>query len=176
MVTDDGSTRGVDRRPNDRLDRREEESAEPDGQGALRAGLAGGLFGTVVMTVFRAPIARSLPPTAAFLAKFAGGRPDDHPAGALALHLLYGIAAGGVFGGFVAASDGERVAAELGASEETVGLVAGTAYALALSAFGERMLLGRLLDMDLEDDESMIFHAGHVVYGVALGAWVGSRS
>ncbi|RBI61894.1 hypothetical protein DMJ13_14180 [halophilic archaeon] len=128
------------------------------------------------MTVFREPVARSLPPTAAFIAKFTGGRPGDHPVGALALHLLYGTAAGGVFGGLVGASDDERVAAELGASEETVGLVAGTAYALALSAFGERVLLGRLLDMDLEDDELMIFHAGHVVYGVALGAWVGSRS
>jgi hypothetical protein len=138
--------------------------------------VVGGLFGTVVMTVFRAPIAKSLPPTAAFLAKFVGGRPDDHPAGALALHLLYGVVAGGVFGGLFGATDGEHVAAELGASEETAGLVAGTAYALALSAFGERVLLRRLLDMDPEDDESMIFHAGHVVYGVALGAWVGSRS
>ena len=30
--------------------------------------------------------------------------------------------------------------------------------------------------MDLATDESAVFHAGHLIYGLALGAWLGSRA
>jgi hypothetical protein len=37
-------------------------------------------------------------------------------------------------------------------------------------------MLDGLLDTRLEADELTLFHAGHLVYGIALGAWVGSRT
>ncbi|WP_227354957.1 hypothetical protein [Haladaptatus salinisoli] len=137
-----------------------------------KTGFVGGLFGTVIMTAFREPVARSLPPTAAFLSKFVGGEPDDHTVGALLLHLLYGAGAGSVFAPVLAARSTESSSLE----PETEGLLAGLVYGLALSLFGERVLLEWLLEMNLEQDERAVFHAGHVVYGLSLGAWVGSRA
>jgi len=45
---------------------------------------------------------------------------------------------------------------------------------MALSAFGTQVVLQELLDIRLEADELALFHAGHLVYGLSLGAWVGS--
>ncbi|USZ69298.1 hypothetical protein NGM10_06060 [Halorussus salilacus] len=146
-------------------------------------GLKGGLVATLVMTSYRLPIARSLPPTAEFWSRYvAGGDPADHPVTALALHLLYGTVGGGVFGALGSSSarrasrpdaptSGQRTA-----RSELVGLLEGVGYALALSAFGERVVLGRVLGMDLDRDESLVFHVGHLVYGLTLGTWVGSRT
>jgi len=47
---------------------------------------------------------------------------------------------------------------------------------MALSAFGTQVVLQELLDIRLEADELALFHAGHLVYGLSLGAWVGSRT
>ncbi len=148
----------------------------------------GGVVATLVMTAYRLPVSRSLPPTARFWSKFvAGGRPEDQPLPALALHLLYGAGAGAAFGLLAprpsdasatpgTGSDARTDDADETARLEAVGLLAGVGYALALSAFGERALLDRLLDVDLDSDERLVFHAGHVVYGLALGTWVGSRT
>jgi len=152
----------------------------------LAAGAEGGFVATLVMTAYRLPVSRSLPPTATLWSRFvAGGRPEDHPVPAVALHLLYGTVAGAVFG-LLAPLRGREPSTEPGesvaeASDETarleaVGLLVGVGYALALSAFGERALLDRLLDVELDADESLVFHAGHVVYGLSLGTWVGSRT
>lgn len=140
---------------------------------ALGLGAVGGAVATAVMTAFRMPISRSLPPTGPFLAKFLGGEPDDYRAGALALHLFYGTAAGSVFG--VAAS---RVLgdADSEAGREGKATALGVAYGLALSTFGVRVLLGRLLDTELDPDERLLFHLGHLVYGLTLGAWFGSNA
>lgn len=138
----------------------------------LLLGLEGGLVATAVMTAFRIPISHSLPPTGAFWAKFvAGGRPDDHPVPALVLHATYGALAGAVFASAfvprVRGSDADR---------ELAGALWGTIYGLALSAFGLRAVLGGLLGMDLDRDERLVFHAGHVVYGLTLGVWLGSNA
>ena len=61
-------------------------------------------------------------------------------------------------------------------SREVRGVLAGLAYGLLLSAFGERALLVGFLEMDFEPDERFVFHASHVVYGLTLGAWVGSKT
>jgi len=37
------------------------------------------------------------------------------------------------------------------------------------------VLLRGLLDEDLDPDEALIFHLSHVIYGITLGAWLGSR-
>lgn len=133
-------------------------------------GLAGGLVATLVMTAFRIPISRSLPPTANFWATYVGsGDPEDYPLVALALHLAYG-AAGGV--GFAALAPGWGRPEAVAESQDAV---LGTVYGLLLSAFGSRVLLERLLGMDLDRDERLVFHVSHVVYGLTLGTWLGSR-
>lgn len=139
-------------------------------QPVLTAGAVGGLVGTVAMTVLRVPTARSLPPTADFLSRWLGGEPDDYPLAALALHLAYGAGAGAVFG---LASLRPRAPFE---EPETVGLLAGVVYGAVLSVAGERVVVRHLVGLDLDTDESAVFHAGHVVYGLTLGAWVGSRA
>ncbi|MFC5970943.1 hypothetical protein ACFPYI_06315 [Halomarina salina] len=145
-------------------------SSADDRQSRFRAGGVGGAMATLVMTLFREPAARSLPPTAHFLSRWLGGSPEDYPLSALAVHLLYGVG-GGIGFGFA-----WRWLEPREEHPETVGLVAGALYGLALSVFGERVVLPYLVGMELEGDESVVFHAGHLVYGLTLGVWVGSRA
>lgn len=135
----------------------------------LRA-VQGGLFATFVMTAFRLPILRSLPPSANFWAKYVGsGHPEEYTGMGAVLHVLYGVSFGALFGLLYPRMNLPRSATE------TEGVVWGTIFGLVLSAFGERVMLKRMLDMELEEDAETIFHASHAVYGIALGAWVGSR-
>lgn len=137
--------------------------------GLWAAGAVGGFLGTVSMTAFREPTARSLPPTARFWVRYvADGAPDDHPLPAFALHLLYGVGAGVAYAALLPRH--VRDSASLSHS-----LAFGAAYGGVLSAFGSRVVLPGLLDLELSADESALFHAGHVVYGLSLGAWVGTR-
>jgi len=137
---------------------------------AVKYGSLGGLVATVSMTVFRMPTSKSLPPTARFWAKFVGsGEPEEYTATALLLHLLYGVG-GGVF--FALLTPGRNDAEEIA---ETKGAILGTIYGMALSIFGVRVILEGLLGTDPDTDERLIFHISHVVYGLTLGTWVGSR-
>lgn len=136
---------------------------------ALLGGISG-LMATVVMTAFRMPISRSPPPTANFWAKYiAGGDPADHTSIGLLLHLAYGTG-GGLLFALLSPSRGTR--SEAGA--ETRGVLSGLGYGVLLSAFGSRVILEGLLQMDLDRDERFIFYVSHVVYGLTLGAWHGS--
>lgn len=138
---------------------------------ALGRGIVGGVVATVTMTVYRFPIFRALPPTADFWAKFVGGgEPADYYWEGLVLHVGYGAGAGGVCGAMFSryvTRDPDRRAFR--------GVVFGTAFGLVLSVFGERVLLGRLLDVDLRPNERLIFHVGHLVYGLTLGTWIGTH-
>lgn len=137
----------------------------------LMQGFGGGLVATCVMTVFRMPISRSLPPTANFWAQYvAGGELEEHRAEAMVLHFFYGAVAGSVFASIFTAID-PRTFLE----PETEGLVAGFLYSIPFTWAGEMIMLRRMLGMNLESNESMIFHAGHLIYGITLGAWIGSR-
>jgi len=49
-------------------------------------------------------------------------------------------------------------------------------YALALSVFGERVVLDSLLSTDLGTTRTLGFHGGHRVYGLSVGSWVASGS
>lgn len=134
-------------------------------------GSQAGLVATFVMTAFRLPIMRSLPPSAHFWARYVGeGGPDEYPVAGLLLHLLYGTVSGAVFGALFEISDAERAI-----EPEQRGLLWGSVYGMCLSAFGTRVMLDALLDVRLDADELALFHAGHLVYGLTLGAWVGSR-
>ncbi|RQG94655.1 DUF6789 family protein [Natrarchaeobius chitinivorans] len=169
----------------DRLRRLGPDSKTDDGPGSVDAesrlehaaratirGVQAGFVATVIMTAFRLPIMRSLPPSANFWAQYVtGGDPDDHPTAGLVLHLLYGVQAGAVFGALFALFDADR-----SIEPEQRGLVWGSVYGMALSAFGSQIMLKELLGTTLESDELALFHASHLVYGIALGAWVGSRT
>jgi|AntRauTorcE11897_2_1112592.scaffolds.fasta_scaffold05439_5 hypothetical protein len=133
-------------------------------------GALGGVVGTIAMTAYRLPLFEGLPPTAEFWAQYVGdGDPSSYPLQALALHLGYGAAGGSVLGLVLS-----RAGDDPGERDERVTLLAGVAYALALSAFGNRVVLKRLLGVDLAADERLVFHVGHVVYGLALGTWLGA--
>lgn len=137
----------------------------------LVVGLTGGAVATVVMSAFRMPISRSPPPPAWLWAEYVeGGEPEEYLVQGLLLHLLYGTLGGGVFGVLLGPylsgteADRERRATALGA-----------VYGALLSAFGVSVVLERVLGMELEPDERFVFHVSHLVYGLTLGTWFGSR-
>lgn len=141
----------------------------------IATGAEGGLVATLVMTAYRLPISQSLPPTALFWAKFVtGGEASDHPIAGLLLHLLYGVGGGVTFG--VLSSVLSESASSDTARREEVGLLSAVGYGLALSAFGERVVLEGLLGLDPDADERLVFHVSHVVYALTLGTWFGPRT
>ena len=127
------------------------------------------------MTLYRLPVFRALPPTAEFWARYVGGgRPDQYPLEGFLLHAVYG-AVGGIGFGPVFAYCLSAAAGSPALSRERVGVLSGVAYGLVLSVFGERVVFRRVLREKLGPDEALIFHAGHLVYGLTLGTWVSSR-
>lgn len=145
----------------------------------IRQGMEGGALATAVMTVYRLPVTRSLPPTAEFWARFVGGGdPADYPLQALALHLGYGVAAGALFAAALPSRESVRDGADRpgppAPSEEARTTLLGLAYGLVLSAFGERVVLDSVLETT--PDDRFALHVGHVLYGITLGAWVGTRT
>jgi len=161
------------------LDRKIENiaSGDPRGQAERKAsrkraslGFRGGFIATVVMTLFRMPISLSPPPTANFWATYIGTEdPADYQLVGLILHLAYGVMGGIVFA-MIAPGKGES-----DAMAETKNATVGSLYGFALSIFGLRIILERILDMNLAEDERLVFHLSHVIYGLTLGTWVGSR-
>ena len=132
-------------------------------------GIKGGLIATAGMTLYRLPVFRALPPTAEFWARYVGsGDAEDYPLIGLILHFLYGAGGGGAFGVVFATLDRKTAF-----DRERFGLVSGLVYGLLLSVFGSRVLFPYLLDRELESDELLVFHVGHVIYGLTLGTWFG---
>lgn len=138
---------------------------------AVIRGLKGGFIATAVMTLFRLPIFRSLPPTAEFWALYVGGgEAEQYLFEGLFLHFLYGVFAGGLFGSFFSTLD-----ARMTFDREPFALVSGLLYGLVLSVVGTRIIFRYVLGRELEDDERLVFHVGHIIYGLTLGSWFGSR-
>lgn len=135
---------------------------------AFARGVGGGLIATVLMTLYRFPLFRAIPPTSEFWAMFlGGGEPEEFPLVGLLLHFGYGGVAGGLFGvGFSRLNFRNVRNQRLGAISLSLG------YGLILSIFGSRVLLHRLLDEELEPDDAVVFHIAHVVYGLTLGTWL----
>lgn len=145
----------------------------------VRRGCEGGALATLVMTVYRLPVTRSLPPTAEFWARYVSGdSPEDHPVVALLLHFVYGIAAGGLFSLVFSERESVPVASGDRGPPSRPGEVSltlyGLLYGVVLSVVGDRLVLGVLLDLD--PDDRFAFHVSHVLYGITLGAWVGTRT
>lgn len=138
---------------------------------AVLRGVKGGLIATFVMTLYRLPIFRSLPPTAEFWAEYVtGDEAESHLPVGLVLHALYGGVGGGAFGLVF-----DHLAFDTEAARGRRGLAYGLGYGLFLSLVGTRVVFGRLLDEDLDADETLVFHAGHVIYGLTLGTWLGTQ-
>ena len=124
------------------------------------------------MTVYRLPIFRGLPPTAEFWATYVGrGDPERYPLVGLVLHFLYGGVGGGMFGVVL-----DRVEFESARDQRIGGTLFALAYGAALSVFGTRVLFPVLLDEELDSEDRLVFHVGHVIYGLTLGTWLSAET
>jgi hypothetical protein len=135
----------------------------------LLAGLAGGLVATLVMTLLMLVMGDGgPPPTARLVAKFAGGEPDAYAMPGMLLHFAYGIGAGAVFALGVPALG----IIDLG----SIGLAvaAGFAYGLVLMIGGMVFWMRMVIGMEPDGDMMKTFGTVHVVYGLVLGAFVGT--
>lgn len=137
----------------------------------LREGLVGGFVATCVMTLYRLPVFRALPPTAKFWAMYVQpGDPEEFGPEAAFLHALYGS-----FGGVAFSLLYAFLASRVDTDDERLGVVGGLVFGALLSLVGTRLVLAILLDESLDDEERLVFHVGHVVYGLSLGTWVSTR-
>lgn len=134
-------------------------------------GATGGFVATVVMTIFRIPVFRALPPTSEFWAQYIGGGPaEEYTIQGLVLHLFYGTVGGTMLGILFPHVDRHSPA-----RTQVTALLSGVVYGLVLSVFGNRVIFRHLLDRELEDEHAVVFHAAHAVYGLTLGMWLGKR-
>jgi hypothetical protein len=135
---------------------------------SLTAGLAGGVLATIVMTAVMMLLGDGgPPPTAALVAKFAGGNPGDHAMPGMVLHLLYGVVAGAVF-----AVGAPLLGLSLDAVAIAVGL--GLIYGLVLMIGGMVFWMRSIIGMEPDRDTMIVFGTVHVVYGVVLGGVLGA--
>ena len=138
---------------------------------SIKRGVVGGVVATAVMSLYRLPVFRALPPTAEFWATYLGdGEAEDYPLEGLLLHLVYGAGGGVPFSLLftVAAARSDR-------DPMWLGMVGGAIYGFALSIFGEEVVVETILGEDLEQDEAAVFLVGHIIYGLSLGTWICTR-
>jgi hypothetical protein len=135
----------------------------------LLSGLVGGLLATIVMTMFMMALGDdSPPPTAQLWAKYVGDGPaEDYMMPGMALHMMYGIGAGVAF---------VLVAPALGFGLETLltAIAFGAAYGILLTVVGMVLWMRVVLAMEPNPKMMGMFAVFHLVYGVVLGAVVGS--
>lgn len=132
-------------------------------------GLAGGLAATIAMTALMMALGDDdPPPTALFISKYAGdGEPAEYMMPGMALHILYGIVAGGVFAVIAIGIDVVSVASV------ELGLAWGLAYGVLLFVGAAVFWMKLVLGMDPEPKMVGLFLFFHLVYGAVLGTWVG---
>jgi hypothetical protein len=132
------------------------------------AGLAGGVVATIVMTIGMLILGDGEPPpTASLVATFAGGTPEAHAIFGIVLHLFYRSVAGTVFAVGVS-----LVGLSLGSLTVTVGL--GLVYGIFLMIGGILFCMCLVLGIEPHRDMLIVFGTVHVVYGVVLGAFLGT--
>jgi hypothetical protein len=134
-------------------------------------GAEGGFVATVVMTIFRMPVFRALPPTSEFWGQYVGGGPaEEYTVQGFVLHLLYGTV-GGTFLGILFPHIDRRSPART----QATALLSGVVYGFVLSTFGVRVVFRHLLDRELDEEDVLVFHVAHAVYGLTIGMWLGKR-
>lgn len=135
---------------------------------SVTAGLAGGLVATIVMTAVMMVMGDGgPPPTAALVAKFAGGDPADYAMPGMILHLVYGIVAGAVFAVGI-----PLLGLSLGSIGVAIGL--GLVYGIVLMIGGMLFWMRVVIGMEPAKGMMMMFGTVHVIYGVVLGAFLGA--
>jgi hypothetical protein len=135
---------------------------------SLVAGLAGGLIATIVMTITMQLLGDGgPPPTARLVATLSGGDPEDHVMPGMVLHVLYGLLAGVVFA---------LGAPVVGFGFDSLGIAVGLGLAWGLVLAVGGMVFWMRLVIGLEPDRGMlvVFGTAHAVYGVVLGAFLGT--
>ena len=128
-------------------------------------GLVSGFVATGVMTIFMLGLGDdSPPPTAALWAKFVGEQgPEAYMPQGMALHMLYGIGAGGTFAVMASTAD-------LGVGTLTGGVLWGVGYAVVLTVVGMVFWMKIVLAMNPEPKPVAMFGVFHLVYGLVLGS------
>ena len=135
---------------------------------SVTAGLAGGLVATIVMTAVMMVMGDdSPPPTAALVARFAGGDPTEYAMPGMILHLGYGIVAGAVFAVGV-----PLAGLSLGSLGVAIGL--GLVYGIVLMIGGMMFWMRVIIGMEPDKGMMMMFGTVHVIYGIVLGAFLGA--
>ena len=132
------------------------------------AGLVWGFVATIVMTMTMMAVGDGgPPPTAALVAKFAGGTPEEHKKPGMLLHMLYGTIAGAVLAVGVPL---------VGLSLDSIGVAIGLGfvYGVVLMIGGMVFWLRLVIGVEPDKDMMKVFGIVHVVYGVVLGALLGT--
>lgn len=135
--------------------------------GTLIGGFVGGLVATIVMSMVLMAMGGGPPPTAALLAKFRGGEPEEYKMPGMLLHLIYGSVAGAVLVLVVNA-------VMPGITSLTAWLGIGLAYGIVLLLGGAMGWVKGVIGMEPDKEMMITFTVVHVVYGLVLGAWLGA--
>jgi len=131
------------------------------------AGLAGGLVATIVMAIVMMVAGDDDPPPAMLLAKVAGGEPGEYEMPGMVLHLLYGTVAGVVFALGVPAVG-------LGFDTLLVATGLGIVWGIVLLIIGMVFWMKAVIGADADREMMMRFVVLHLLYGVVLGAFLGT--
>lgn len=134
----------------------------------LLSGVIGGVVATIVMTMGMMILGDGgPPPTAGLVAKIAGGEPEEYNMPGMLLHMIYGVGAGVVF-----ATGVPMIGLSFDSTAVTVGL--GLVYGMVLMIGGMVFWMRTVLGMEPDRDTMGMFGTVHVIYGVVLGAVLGS--
>ena len=135
----------------------------------LLAGLVGGLVAAIVMTAVMMVMGDGgPPPTARLVATFAGGDPDDYAMPGMALHMVYGVAAGVVF------ALGVPALGVVNLGSIGLAVAAGFVYGLVLMIGGMVFWMRAVIGMEPDREMMTMFGTVHVIYGLVLGAFIGA--
>jgi hypothetical protein len=131
------------------------------------AGLAGGFVATIVMSIVMKVMGGGPPPTADLIAKIRGGKAINFEKPGMILHLLYGTIAGAVF------AIGLPI---IGFGFEALGVAIGfgLVYGLVLMVGGMVFWMKTVIGMSPDKEMVLTFATVHAVYGLFLGAVLGS--
>lgn len=132
----------------------------------LISGSVGGLVATIVMSMVMRGMGGGPPPTAALLAKFQGGEPEEYAMPGMLLHIVYGTVAGGVLVAVISA-------ASLGISGLVTWIGVGVAYGIVLMIGGAMGWIRGVIGLEPDKEMMKTFAVVHVVYGLVLGGWLG---
>lgn len=135
---------------------------------ALVSGFVGGLVATIGMSIVMNVMGGGPPPTANFIARFAGGTPEDYQMPGMLLHLLYGAVAGAVLVVLAVGALDVSLIGTLGGA-----LVWSVVWAIFLMVVGAVVWIRGVIGMRPSGGMIMQFGVVHLVYGIVLGAWLG---